>query len=124
MDETTGTPEPQPAPPAPPAATGGRPGPASDTSKILAAVGYIFWIVAIVAILIDPYKEEQFIKFHAVQALALGVLSIISWMIPIIGWVVGIVIFVFQIIGAVKAFGGNYYEMPVVYGLIKGFMGE
>jgi uncharacterized membrane protein len=124
MDETTGTPEPQSAPPTAPATAGGRPGPASDTSKILAAIGYIFWIVAIVAILIDPYKEEQFIKFHAVQALALGVLSMISWMIPIIGWIVGIVIFVFQIIGAIKAFGGNYYQMPVVYGLVKGFMGE
>ncbi len=124
MDQTTGTPEPQSAPPAPPAPLGDRPAPASDTSKLLVAIGYIFWIVALVAILLDPYKEEKFVKFHAVQALALGVLSVIAWMIPIIGWIFGIAIFVFQIIGAIKAFGGKYYEVPVVYGLIKGFMGE
>ena len=124
MDETTGTPAPPAPAPAGPPPSGGRPGPASDTSKILVAIGYIFWIVALVAILIDPYKEEKFVKFHAIQALALGVLSVISWMIPVIGWLVGIVIFVFQIIGAIKAFGGNYYEVPVVYGLIKGFVGE
>ncbi|MBE0416177.1 MAG: hypothetical protein IBX63_00235 [Coriobacteriia bacterium] len=126
MDETTGTPGPPPTPPMPPApsASGDRPDPASDTSKLLVAVGYIVWIVALIAILIDPYKEEKFVKFHAVQALALGVAVMISWMIPIIGWIVGIVLFVFQILGAIKAFQGKYYEMPIIYGLVKGFIGE
>ncbi len=130
MDENTGTPTP-PAPPAPgapvpgaPQATADRPGPASDTSKLLAALGYIFWIVALIAILIEPYKEEKFVKFHAIQALALGVASMIAWMIPVVGWIVGIVILVFQIIALIKAFQSEYYEVPVVFGLVKSFIGE
>ncbi|MDY0088398.1 MAG: hypothetical protein RBS78_07625 [Coriobacteriia bacterium] len=132
MGENTGYTEPSgappapppPAPPAAPSAPSGRPGPASDTSKILAGVGYLFWVVALIAILIEPYKDEQFVKFHAFQALAIGIVSWVVWMIPVIGWLVGVVLFVFEIICAVKAFQGQYYEVPVVYGLVKGFMGE
>jgi len=120
-----------PAPQAPPMAApvGDRPGPASDTSKLLAAFGYIVGIVAVIAILIEPYKDEKFVKFHAVQALALWVVGIvISFVsiIPIIGWIVafvgGIAVFIFAIMAAIKAFQGEYYEMPVVYGFVKQYM--
>ncbi|MDZ4178511.1 MAG: hypothetical protein U1E29_04660 [Coriobacteriia bacterium] len=125
MDDPTGTPVAPPAPPAPPVPSGtgaDRPDPVNDTSKLLAALGYIFWIVALIAILIEPYKEEKFVRFHAVQALALGVAAIVAWAIPIIGWIVGIAILVFQIIGLIKAFQSQYYEVPVVYGLVKSFI--
>lgn len=105
------------------------PGPASDTSKLLAAFGYIVGIVALIAVLIDPYKDEKFVKFHAVQALGLWVASIalgIIANIPVIGWIVGalggLALFVFAIIGAVNAFQGKYYEVPVVYGLVKQYI--
>lgn len=63
MDETTGTTPPAPEAPAPPPAAppapaplgadmSGRPGPVSDTSKLLAALGYLIWIVALIALLI------------------------------------------------------------------------
>ena len=104
-------------------------GPASDTSKLLAAIGYIVGIVALVAILIEPYKDEKFVKFHAIQALGLwvaGAVIGVVGVIPIIGWIValvgGIAIFVFAIIGAVKAFQGEYYEVPVVYNLVKQYI--
>lgn len=111
------------------APVGDRPGPASDTSKILAAIGYIVGVVALIAILIEPYKDEKFVKFHAVQALALWVagvaISLVS-VIPIIGWIVafvgGIALFVFAIMAAIKAFQGEYYEMPVIYNLVKQYM--
>lgn len=150
MDETSGTtpmdpgpaevpaaPEPPapPAPPAPyaapaapmapPAAAGmsGRPAPVTDTSKLLAALGYLIWPVALVAMLIDPYKDEKFVKFHAVQALALNLVTWIAAMIPYVGWVASIVVFVFLIIGLIKAFGSEYWEAPVVYGIVKGYIG-
>ncbi len=111
------------------APVGDRPGPASDTSKLLAAFGYIVGLVALIAILIDPYKDEKFVKFHAVQALALWVVGIvISFVsvIPIIGWIIafvgGIAVFIFAIMAAIKAFQGEYYEMPVVYNFVKQYM--
>jgi uncharacterized membrane protein len=111
-------------------------GPANDTSKILAAVGYIVGIVAVIAILIEPYKDEQFVRFHAIQAIGLwiagavvsvassivGVIPFIGWIVAVLGGLVGIAIFVFAIIAAVKAFGGEYYEMPLIHGVVKQYM--
>lgn len=118
-----------PAPPAPPApAPASTEGP-SDTGKILAGIGYLTGIVALIAILIEPYKNETFVRLHAFQALALCVVMIVAGIlnvIPLLGqiiWLVAsIAVFVFAIIGAVKAFQGQRYEMPVVYGLIKNYI--
>ena len=100
-----------------------RAGPASDTSKILAAVGYLFFIIAIVLLLIEPYKDEDFVRFNAYQAIALQVVIWVGWMVPVVGWIVAIVAIVFSIIAMVKTFMGEYYEVPVLYGLVKGFVG-
>lgn len=128
-DDIQGAPPAPEMPPAPPMAGGDRPGPESDTSKILAAIGYLIGVVALIAILIEPYKNEKFVKFHAVQALGMWVASIALGFIaniPIIGWIVavvgGLAIFVVAIIAAIKAFQGEYYEVPVVYGIVKQYM--
>jgi len=108
---------------------GDRPGPESDTSKILAALGYLTGIVALIAILIEPYKNEKFVKFHAIQALGLAVVGIVAGVIaavPVIGWIlspiVSLVVVVFAIIGAIKAFQGEYYEVPMLYGFVKQYI--
>lgn len=97
---------------------GGMPGPASDASKLLAGFGYIFWVVALVALLIEPYKDEPFVRIHALQAIVLGIVMWLSW-IPFLGWIAGIVALVFAIIALIKAFQGQYYEVPLVYNLVQ-----
>ena len=127
MDETPGMPpeqQPPVAPPPSPVMTGDRPGPASDTSKLLAAIGYLIGIIAVVMLFVEPYKDEKFVKFHAVQAVALFIISIVAWMIPVVGWVVGIVVLVFQIIALIKTFQGEYYEVPLIYNVVKKYIGE
>jgi uncharacterized membrane protein len=135
-DEFQGTPPapeaaPPAAPPAPPAPPVAAPGgdAASDTGKILAGIGYLTGIVALIAILIEPYKNEKFVRQHAFQALALYVVMIVASIlnvIPIIGQIVWLVawvaVAVFAIIGAIKAFQGQSYEMPVVYNFIKQYI--
>lgn len=118
---------PPPAAP-PPADMSGRPGPVNDTSKILAALSYPLWFpVAIIAFLIEPYKNEKFVKFHAIQGLALG---LAIWVIGfvtsffLIGFFVYLIGFVYQIILGIKAWNGEYVEVPVVFGMIKGQVGE
>jgi uncharacterized membrane protein len=125
-------------PMAPPVAATGRPGPESDTSKLLAALGYPIWIVALIAILIEPYKNEKFVKFHAVQALALGiaewvviiaaqflaVIPVIGWIVALVAWLIPLAVFVYQIILAIGAFNGNYSEVPILYPYIKSYIGE
>lgn len=107
----------------------GRPGPESDTSKILAILGYLTGIVAIIAILIEPYKNEKWLRLHAIQALGLAVAGIVAQVVlalPVIGWIAGplisLAVLVFAILGIVKAWQGEYYEMPVVHDLVKQFI--
>jgi uncharacterized membrane protein len=120
---------PPPMPPATPAT--GRPGPAGDTSKLLAALGYPIWIVALIAILIDPYKDEKFVKFHGYQALALGVagwvIIFVIGFIPIVDLItplLWLVLLVYQIYLAVQAYNGKYFEVPGVFGFVKTYIGE
>lgn len=116
----------QSPPPAPPAVGGEAP---SDTGKILAAIGYLVGIVALIAILIEPYKNEKFVRHHAIQALALWVgwivISVVA-SIPVIGWIVAAVgwvaLLVFSIMGLIKAFQGQYWEMPLVYNIVKQYI--
>ncbi|GAB4287278.1 MAG: DUF4870 domain-containing protein [Coriobacteriia bacterium] len=126
-DETPSTP---PAPQTPPPAPQGQP-PASggDTAKLLAVFGYLTGIVALIAILIEPYKDDKFVRHHAMQALALAVawiLDSVVYAIPVLGWIAGpiisIALLVFAIMGAVKAWQGEMWEMPVVYGVVKQYI--
>ncbi len=126
-DDFQGTP-PTPVAPPPVAPPTGGDGP-SDTGKILAGIGYLTGIVALIAILIEPYKNEKFVRLHALQALALYVVMIVASIlnvIPLIGqiiWLVaGLAVAVFAIIGAIKAFQGQDYEMPLVYNFIKNYL--
>lgn len=118
----------------PPAPETGVPGPDSDTSKILAVLGYLTGVAALVAILMEPYKDEKWLRLHAVQALGLYVLGvavqtgmfIVAAILPFIGasivWLAGVAVFVLALLGMIKAWQGEYYQMPVVYDLVKQFV--
>lgn len=118
--------EPTPPPSSAPAASTEGP---SDTGKILSAIGYIIPVVALVAILIDPYKNERFVRHHAIQALGLWVVMFVASIInalPVLGtiiWaVIGIAVFIVEIMGAIKAFQGEWWEVPLVYGIVKQYI--
>ena len=123
-DDFQGTPPAPEMPPAPP--MGDASGPASDNSKIFAALGWVIWPVALVAMLMEPYKNEKWLKAHAVQALALNlviwVLSAATMPILGLGGVVGLVGFVYTIILAIKAYNGESLEVPVIYGFVKSYI--
>jgi uncharacterized membrane protein len=90
----------------------------------------------VIAILIEPYKNQRFVRFHAIQAIGLwiagavlsvgvsiiSVIPVIGWLIALAGGLVSVAIFIFAIIGAIKAWQGEYYEMPVVYGIVKQYI--
>jgi len=125
MDEHIPTPPPPPefTPPEAP-----RVVPPSDDSagRILAALGYLFWVIALVALLIEPYKSDSFVRFHAVQGLALGVaiwvLTAVGMPLLGLGALIGFAGFVYQIYLAVKAWNGERIEVPLLYDLIKSYL--
>jgi len=54
-------------PSSPPAASGG-----GLTDNVAGLLAYLFWPVAIVFLLIEPYNKNKFIRFHCFQCLFLG----------------------------------------------------
>ena len=108
--------------------------------NVAALLSYVLgWISGLVFLLIE--KDSRLVRFHAVQALILGVIALVlsfaSWPIWIviaiisaflpdilsmlvmgitglIMFVVFLAIFVGWIVGMVKAYQGEYFKLPVI----------
>ncbi|MFJ7935866.1 DUF4870 domain-containing protein [Sporosarcina sp. NPDC096371] len=80
---------------------------------------YIF-IVCLVFMFME--KENRFIRFHALQAVFLGVFLIVFGLvlgvIPIIGWILslfmGPLVLVMVVFMMYQAYQGKYYKLPVI----------
>jgi uncharacterized membrane protein len=108
-----------PPPPPPP---GYAAAPASGISDNLAgALAYVTIIPAILFLLIEPYNQKPFVKFHAIQCLGLAVtgfliglvaiIPILGWLVFIVGWIALVVTWILCV---VKAFGGGAFKIPVI----------
>jgi len=91
-----------------------------DTSndKLLAALSYPIPIIGIVILLSDSMKNDPFLRTHAWQSIALGVvlfvLSIILAFIPFIGCLVPIIWLVITIYYAIQTYQGKSFSIPVI----------
>ena len=92
-----------------------------------ALLSYIFTpLVPVILLLIKDKKNRPFLKAHYPQALAWGaalylvatILSFTVILVPI-SCVIGIVAIVFSIIWGIKAYNGEYVEIPVITDFIK-----
>jgi uncharacterized membrane protein len=78
------------------------------------------WVTGLIFLIME--KENQFVRFHAMQSIAvfgaITVADIILRFIPIIGWIIawliGILAFVLWIILMLKAYRGQKYKLPWV----------
>ncbi len=76
------------------------------------------WITGIIFLLLE--KENKFVRFHAIQSIAvfgaITVIAIILGFIPIIGWILGYLIgalaFILWVVLMVKAYQGQKYKLP------------
>lgn len=106
-------PPPQPAPAAPPPSSGGL------ESNVAAALAYLP-IVAIIWLVLEPYSKDKYIRFHAIQSLALAVatfaVSVVLSFIPIFGWILLLFlplgVFALAVICAVKAYQKEKFKLP------------
>jgi uncharacterized membrane protein len=91
----------------------------TSDDKLWAALGYPIFIIALIMLFVEGKKDRPFIKFHAVQSLALNV---VAWVITIIlsvvtlgiGAICAPIVFLLLIWPAVLAYQGKYFEVPVV----------
>ena len=69
----------------------------------------------IVILLMAEKKERPFLKAHAVQALILGIVTVILY--PVCG--VGFLFLIYEIYLGVQAYQGKIVEIPVITNLVK-----
>ena len=76
------------------------------------------WVSGIIFLILE--KENQFVRFHAVQSIVVSgaytVAVIVLSFIPVIGWVIGWLLgvgaFILWIILMFKAYQGQKYKLP------------
>jgi uncharacterized membrane protein len=92
----------------------------TDTSndKLLAALTYPIPLVGIIILVSDSMKNNPFLRTHAIQSLALGVvlfvLSFIITLIPVIGCFTPIIWLGITLYYAYQAYQGKDVTIPVV----------
>jgi uncharacterized membrane protein len=96
----------------------------TDDDKLWSLLSYIFMpLIPLIMLLLEDKKNRKFIKFHAIQSLVFGVIAyVISGILaPIvgIGCFVGIAAWGYGIYLGIKAFNGDYVEIPFITDFCK-----
>jgi uncharacterized membrane protein len=117
-------------PPAPGAAPVGPPL-ASNIGGLLTYIPFVGWIIAIVFLVIEPYKSDRFVRFHAFQSIFLAVFSfVLYWVLSafvfstflgfgfgllwVLWGLVRLAIFLCWLFMMYKAYSGERYELPFI----------
>jgi uncharacterized membrane protein len=105
----------------------------AQENRLLAALGYPFWIVAVVVVLTSA-RERPYMRYHAWQALFYGLAWVAVWIavailmnVPVVGWVVALVagpVLWFGWLGlslyfAYRAFQGEQFTIPTISDLAR-----
>lgn len=102
-----------------------NPAPASSGSNdnLLAALTYPIPIVGIVILVSDSMKNNPYLRLHAVQSIALGVvlgvIGIVISLIPIIGCLMPILWLAVTIYYAIQAYNAKTFSIPVITDFCK-----
>ena len=82
----------------------------TSDDKLWALLGYIFGIIAVLALLLEDKKNRPFLKFHAMNALMLWVVIFLtSWICGL-----GLIVWIYGIYLGIKAYGGDWIEVPAL----------
>ncbi len=96
----------------------------SSDDKLWAMLAYILSpIVPIILLLMEDKKDRPFIKAHNIQALALGIISMVIG--TVFGWLIfplclNLGLFVYAIMLGIKAYNGEEVTIPIITDFVKG----
>jgi uncharacterized protein len=97
----------------------------TSDDKLWAALGYPIWPIALIMLLMEEKKKRPFIKFHAIQSLAVNVVIVVVGVI-ITAITIGVgglcwgVFWLVTIWPAVLAYQGKYFDIPVITKFMRG----
>ncbi len=85
-------------------------------------VPFVGWIVSILVLLMEDKRDRPFVKYHAVQSLALNVIAgVISGILSVV--VIGCFVFlawnIYLIYLAIQAYQGEWVEIPFITDFCK-----
>jgi uncharacterized membrane protein len=79
-------------------------------------MGVLACIPIVGLILMFVEKDDNFVRYMGAQYTLVGVLQFFSW-VPVIGWLLAPLTVVLIIVGMVKAYKGERFDVPVITGL-------
>ena len=93
----------------------------SSDDRLWAALGYVFSpLIPIIMLLVEDKKNRPFIRYHAVQSLAVGVvLFIVVSVLAVITFGCSGILWFIMLYWAYKSYKGEYVTIPVVSDFIK-----
>ncbi len=97
-------------------------GEVTQDDKLWALLSWIIWPVAVVALLLEDKKARPFIRYNAIQSLAL---TVVGWVLGtvlsflIIGFVVWAAWLVYVIVLAIQAYQGRWVVIPFLTDFCK-----
>jgi len=92
------------------------------TDNNAAGLAYVTIIPAIIFLVLAPYNQKSFVRFHAWQSIFLFVaavaIHILLLFIPFVGWALSLpfslLVIVIWVICLVKAFNGERFSIPLI----------
>ncbi len=91
----------------------------TSDDKLWALLTYVLTpVVPIIILLMEDKKNRPFLKAHNVQALIVGIISLILSVTGILACV-SLVIWIICIYWGIQAYGGKYVEIPVLTNFVK-----
>ena len=103
----------------------------TDNDKLMAALSYPIFIVAIIILLAEDMKNRPFQRYHAIQALAVNVVlcavvivlgCILFALTVFIGGLCGFItplLWLITLYWAYEAYQGKYFEIPWLTGFLQ-----
>lgn len=99
------------------------------STNAAATLAYVTFIPAVILLLIEPYKRDNFVRFHACQCIVLTLVDVAGDMVfgfmgsigLMVRGLLGLVLFVFWLIAIIKASQGERYHVPLVGDLAESF---
>jgi uncharacterized membrane protein len=94
----------------------------TSDDRLWAALGYPIPIIPIVVLLMEEKKNRPFLRFHAIQSLALNVALYVLMFLLSVTVVLAVcapLLWLVTLWPAYDAYKGNYTELPVITNFIK-----
>lgn len=98
------------------------------SDNLAGALSYITFIPAVIFLVLEPYKRNRFVRFHAFQCIFLavaciaaafilsvfGIIPIFNLLIVLVGLILCIGVGILLLVLILKAYQGQMFKLPVI----------